>query len=101
MASAPPNFNARRAPNVSQYLANLNTIPSAQELAAQNDIPFNDSDLDFLAQTEFFDFDQFNHHAVQPEHFSHGGPSPAEGAHGKGVPMSGIYHHYMKNNPTQ
>ena len=54
------SFNARRAPNVSQYIANLNTVPSAQDLAAQSDISLNDGDLEFLTNTEFFDFDSFN-----------------------------------------
>lgn len=70
------SYNARRAPNVSQYLANLNTIPSAQELAAhqQNQLEFNETDLDFLTNAEFFDFDQFN--PVPPT----GGPLPGDGA---------------------
>ncbi|KAK3624809.1 hypothetical protein LTR56_020774 [Elasticomyces elasticus] len=51
-------YNARRAPNVSAYLANLNTIPSAQEVAAgQADFALSDDGLDFLTNTEFFDFD--------------------------------------------
>ncbi|KAK6420706.1 hypothetical protein LTR95_016902 [Oleoguttula sp. CCFEE 5521] len=53
------NFaGARRAPNVSQYLANLNTIPSQQEMAAQQaDFDLGNDGLDFLTNTEFFDFD--------------------------------------------
>lgn len=55
------NYSGRRAPNVSQYLATLNQIPTPQEIsAAQNDINFDDAQLDLLANTEFFDFDQFN-----------------------------------------
>ncbi|KAK5746369.1 hypothetical protein LTR17_000749 [Elasticomyces elasticus] len=51
-------YNGRRAPNVSAYLANLNTIPSAQEVAAgQADFALADDGLDFLTNTEFFDFD--------------------------------------------
>lgn len=51
---------ARRAPNVSQYLANLNHIPSQHEVQQQNnELPPLDNELDFLANTEFFDFDQF------------------------------------------
>ncbi|EME44560.1 hypothetical protein DOTSEDRAFT_72123 [Dothistroma septosporum NZE10] len=50
------NYNGRRAPNVSQYLANLNQIPSQQEISPQ-DLSLGD-DLDFLANAEFFDFDQ-------------------------------------------
>ncbi|WPG98717.1 regulatory protein cys-3/bZIP transcription factor (MetR) [Acrodontium crateriforme] len=51
--------NGRRAPNVSQYLANLNTVPSAQDIAAQ-DFALPDDGLDFLTNAEFFDFDNFN-----------------------------------------
>ncbi|KAK5116679.1 hypothetical protein LTR62_007353 [Meristemomyces frigidus] len=53
------SYNGRRAPNVSQYLANLNTIPSPQDAAAQNAFGTGD-DLDFLTNTEFFDFDTFD-----------------------------------------
>lgn len=51
--------NGRRAPNVSQYLQNLNTIPTPQDVSAQSDFNLPD-DLDFLTNTEFFDFDNFN-----------------------------------------
>ncbi|EMC97739.1 hypothetical protein BAUCODRAFT_33466 [Baudoinia panamericana UAMH 10762] len=56
------SYQARRAPNVSAYLANLNTIPTANELAAQNDTLVLGADLGLedFANTEFFDFDQFN-----------------------------------------
>lgn len=56
------SFNGgRRAPNVSQYLADLNTIPGSQSLATQqNDFGGLGDDLDFLTNTEFFDFDNFN-----------------------------------------
>jgi hypothetical protein len=56
------NGTGRRAPNVSQYLHNLNTAPTAQELAdQQHDLDLTAAgDLDFLTNAEFFDFDQFN-----------------------------------------
>jgi hypothetical protein len=47
------SYSGRRAPNVSQYLANLNTIndsPPQEELLATDD-------LSLFATTEFFDFD--------------------------------------------
>ncbi|KAF2101107.1 hypothetical protein NA57DRAFT_24731, partial [Rhizodiscina lignyota] len=49
----------RRAPNVSQYLADLNTIPSAQDPAAQNQDEFAglDNDMALFTNTDFFDFD--------------------------------------------
>jgi len=50
-------YNARRAPNVSQYIANLNTIPSAADTPAQQqDFGFED-DLALFTNTQFFDFD--------------------------------------------
>jgi len=67
------NFTGRRAPNVSAYLANLNTIPSHDEQAAQNDFTLDDGNLEFLTGAEFFDFDlsapapvDFAQHAPQP-----------------------------------
>lgn len=51
-------YNARRAPNVSQYIANLNTIPSAADAAAPQDFGnFDDDDLALFTNTQFFDFD--------------------------------------------
>jgi DNA-binding protein YbaB len=50
------NFTGRRAPNVSQYLANLNLPAGAPELSAPDEFGF-DGGLDFLTNTEFFDFD--------------------------------------------
>ncbi len=50
-------YQARRAPNVSAYLANLNAIPSTPDLAGQADFALADDGLDFLTNAEFFDFD--------------------------------------------
>ncbi|KAI4751526.1 hypothetical protein E4T44_14868 [Aureobasidium sp. EXF-8845] len=50
-------YSARRAPNVSQYIANLNTIPSAADLAAQQELGTFDDDLAIFTNTQFFDFD--------------------------------------------
>lgn len=51
-------FNGRRAPNVSQYVANLNAIPSAHDVALQQQEGFSlDDDLAMFTNTEFFDFD--------------------------------------------
>lgn len=67
------NFAGRRAPNVSQYLANLNTIPSHEEQQAAADFTLDDGNLDYLSTAEFFDFDlsvpapiDFQQHAPQP-----------------------------------
>ncbi|KAG9997035.1 hypothetical protein KCU78_g17148, partial [Aureobasidium melanogenum] len=50
-------ITARRAPNVSQYIANLNTVPSAADLAAQQELGAFDDDLAMFTNTQFFDFD--------------------------------------------
>lgn len=51
-------YNGRRGPNVSQYIANLNAIPTAQELHNSAQDNFNiDDDLAMFTNTQFFDFD--------------------------------------------
>lgn len=55
-------YHGRRAPNVSQYLANLNTIPTHEQLASE--INLGEGDLDFLTNAEFFDFDSFHPNAA-------------------------------------
>ena len=50
-------YNGRKGPNVSEYIANLNAIPSEQDLQAQEGISFED-DLSMFTNTTFFeDFD--------------------------------------------
>lgn len=52
------NYNGRKVPNVSQYVANLNTIPSAHDLATQQHDDFKlEDDLALFTNTEFYDFD--------------------------------------------
>jgi hypothetical protein len=46
-------YNGRRAPNVSQYIANLNTL---QDNSPTEDLIAPD-DLNLFATTDFFDFD--------------------------------------------
>jgi hypothetical protein len=82
------NFTARRAPNVSAYLANLNTIPSHEDQAAQNDFGLDDGNLEFLTGAEFFDFDlsapapvDFAQHAPQPQQQ----PQDSVGMNGKTI----------------
>ena len=51
-------YSPRRAPNVSQYIANLNTIPSAHDIATQQQESFNiEDDLAIFTNAEFFDFE--------------------------------------------
>lgn len=78
------SYHGRRAPNVSQYLANLNTVPSTtQDVPA--DLSIADADLDFLTNAEFFDFDSFHPNAVEHAH----GHSPRGGAKGRQMPVNG------------
>lgn len=80
------SYHARRAPNVSQYLANLNTVPSTSH-DVPSDISIADADLDFLTNAEFFDFDSFQPNAVGHEH----GHSPRGGAKGRHMPVNGTF----------
>lgn len=57
-------YNGRRMPNFSQYLDDLNAIPSPydqalQQQQQQQQATFNDDDLAVFTNTEFFDFDKF------------------------------------------
>lgn len=55
------NFGGRRAPNVSQYITNLNTIPSEFEVATQQEENYSlADDLATFTNAEFFDFDPGN-----------------------------------------
>ena len=45
-----------RTPNVSQYIAGLNTIPSPTDTEHNRDISLDD-DLPLFTDTQFFDFD--------------------------------------------
>ena len=51
-------YKGRKPSNVSNYLANLNTIPSAHDVAIQHQDDFNlDDELAQFTNTEFLDFD--------------------------------------------
>ncbi|KAJ5542102.1 hypothetical protein N7461_008105 [Penicillium sp. DV-2018c] len=56
-------YNGRRMPNFSQYLDDLNAIPSPYDQALQQQqqqqATFNDEELALFTNTEFFDFDKF------------------------------------------
>ena len=57
-------YNGRRAPNFSQYLDDLNAIPSPYDQALQQQQQqqntFNlDNELALFTNAEFFDFDHF------------------------------------------
>jgi hypothetical protein len=55
------SYSERRGPNVSEYVANLNAIPSAQDLQSSNADNFNlDDELAMFTNTQFYDFDAGN-----------------------------------------
>jgi len=49
-------YNGRRGPNVSQYIAGLNQMPTANDLSPPDDFTIDD-DLALFTNTEFFDQD--------------------------------------------
>jgi hypothetical protein len=60
-------YHGRRGPNVSEYIANLNAIPTAQDLQSSNAENFNlDDDLAMFTNTQFFDFDLGQDADLQP-----------------------------------
>lgn len=50
-------YNVRKGVNVSQYLANLNTIPSAHDVSQQEENCNIDDELAQFTNAEFLDFD--------------------------------------------
>jgi len=65
------SFSGQRGPNVSEFIANLNTIPSAQDVANQSQENFNlDDDLAMFTNTQFFDFDIGQDADLQPPNFT-------------------------------
>lgn len=61
-------YNGRRAPNVSEYIAQLNSIPSAQDIHSTDDFNLDD-DLAIFTNTQFFDFDLGQDADLQPGNF--------------------------------
>ncbi|KFZ04218.1 hypothetical protein V502_10317 [Pseudogymnoascus sp. VKM F-4520 (FW-2644)] len=62
-----PYQNGQRGPNVAEFIANLNAIPTAQDLAAQQQQDFNfDDDLAMFTNATFFDFDIGQDADLQP-----------------------------------
>jgi len=73
------SFNGQRAPNVSEFIANLNAIPSQQDMVNQNQENFNlDDDLAMFTNTQFFDFDVGQEADLQPSNFAFDGLPRAE-----------------------
>ncbi len=75
--------NGRKAPNVSQYLANLNTIPSAHDVATQDDNFDIEEQLAQFTNVEFLDFEaggEFLEHPVPDFNSDHGARSRRQSA---------------------
>jgi len=51
------SFNNRPRPNVSQYIANLNTIPPSHAVSPQQDAFPVEEELALFVNADFFDFD--------------------------------------------
>jgi hypothetical protein len=58
--------------NMSEYIAQLNSIPSAQDLENSNNFDL-DNDLAMFTNTQFFDFDLGQDADLQPGNFDGGG----------------------------
>ena len=54
--------------NMSEYIAQLNSIPSAQDLESSNNFNLDD-DLAIFTNTQFFDFDLGQDADLQPGNF--------------------------------
>jgi hypothetical protein len=63
-------YSGQRGPNVSEFIANLNAIPSAQDMAGQGPDNFNlDDELAMFTNTQFFDFDLGQDADLKPANF--------------------------------
>lgn len=77
-------YNGRRAPNVSAYIANLNAIPTEQDLQSSNQ-DFHDDDLAMFTNTQFFDFDLGQEPDLQAGGFAEGQPAISDSFDAKGL----------------
>ncbi|OQE28109.1 hypothetical protein PENFLA_c005G04627 [Penicillium flavigenum] len=87
------NYNGRRMPNFSQYLDDLNAIPSPYDQAQQQQqqqTTFNDEDLALFTNTEFFEFDKFTDFSGLPSF------SPEEDKTNQIVPDQSAQHEDLK-----
>lgn len=70
------SYSERRGPNVSEYVANLNAIPSAQDLQSSSADNFNlDDELAIFTNTQFYDFDSGNDVDIQLGGFASESPA--------------------------
>ena len=85
--------NGRKIPNVSQYLANLNTIPSAHDVATQDEGFDIDEQLAQFTNVEFLDFDtggEFLEHQIPDFNSDHGARSRRQSAEHNTVDAKGL-----------
>lgn len=84
-------YSPKRAPNVSQYVANLNTIPSAHDLGGQQhkQLAFDD-DLAIFTNAEFFDFDLGETIEPVPVEYNPAQEERARRENAAGKPMHGL-----------
>jgi hypothetical protein len=78
-------YNGRRGPNVSAYIANLNAIPTAEDLQSSNRDNFIDDDLAMFTNTQFFDFDLGQEGDLQAGSFAADGQQAADNFDAKGL----------------
>jgi hypothetical protein len=72
-------YNGQRGPNVSEFIANLNAIPSAQEVGSEAPENFNyEAELAMFTNTEFVDFDIGQNTDYQPTNFDFNVPSEVD-----------------------
>ena len=85
--------NGRKAPNVSQYLANLNAIPSTHDVATQEENFDIDEQLAQFTNVEFLDFDtggEFLENPVPDFNSDHGARSRRQSAETTTVDSKGM-----------
>jgi hypothetical protein len=80
-------YNGRRGPNVSEYVANLNAIPTAQDLQNSQDNFNLEDDLAMFTNAQFFDFDLVQDTDLQQPAFD---GSAAQSAAGDAVDMKSL-----------
>ncbi|KAH6699885.1 hypothetical protein BKA61DRAFT_621227 [Leptodontidium sp. MPI-SDFR-AT-0119] len=61
-------YNGRRGPNMSEFIAQLNAIPSAQDIQSSGNFNLDD-DLAMFTNIQFFDFDLGQDADLQPGNF--------------------------------
>ena len=66
-------YNGRRGPNVSEFVANLNAVPTVQELQSSDSFVLDD-DLAMFTNTQFFDFDLGKDTDLPPTNYGVEGP---------------------------